>query len=139
MELFLNILWVFIALACLFVWRSRWAMQPREREHASWRQWTAFVCALILLFFMVSLTDDLHSELVVFEECSASRRHAACLARPHHAPQSHAAGSVYATLTTPSFTYALAQIGLVTPELDHSRLDFHVGRTSGRAPPVISL
>jgi hypothetical protein len=114
-------------------------MQPREREHASWRQWTAFVCALILLFFMVSLTDDLHSELVVFEECSASRRHAACLARPHHAPQSHAAGSVYATLTTPSFTYALAQIGLVTPELDHSRLDFHVGRTSGRAPPVISL
>jgi hypothetical protein len=139
MELFLNILWVFIALACLCVWRSSWAMQPREREHASWRQWTAFVCALILLFFMVSLTDDLHSELVVFEECSASRRHATCLACPHHAPQSHAAGSVYATLTTPSFTCDLARIGAVTPAPDDSRLVFHVGRTSGRAPPVISL
>jgi hypothetical protein len=139
MELFLNILWVFIALACLGVWRTRWAIQRREREHASWRQWTAVVCALILLFFMVSLTDDLHSELVVFEECSAGRRHATCLACPHHAPQSHAAGTVYTTLTTPSFTCGLAQVGAVTPELDNSLIVFHVGRTSGRAPPVISL
>ena len=139
MELFLNTLWVVIAVASLCVWRTRWAGQRREREHASWRQWTAFVCALVLLFFMVSLTDDLHSELVVFEECSASRRHAACQACPPHAPQKHAARSVYARIMTPEFRHGPTQTDLLTTDLPPAQKFFRADRSFGRDPPLISL
>ena len=54
--------------------------EDRIRRHAAWREWTAFVCSMVLLFFVVSLTDDLHAELMLIEECSSSRRHAACVA-----------------------------------------------------------
>jgi hypothetical protein len=140
MELFLNILWSVIAVAGLCVWRLSWAGQPRQGEHASWRQWTAFVCALVLLFFMVSLTDDLHSELVVFEECSAGRRHAACQACPQHIPQKTDAAKIFDTiLAMPSFVSALAQTGLVIPERQSAQNFFQARRSFGRAPPPASL
>jgi hypothetical protein len=139
MELLLNVLWVTIALASLCVWRMRWAGQPRERKHESWRQWTAFVCALILLFFIVSLTDDLHAELVVLEECSAGRRHTACLACPHHAPENHADGNVCEPPAAPSFAQVLAPIGFVTSERETQRTLFRSGQSVGRAPPVVFL
>jgi hypothetical protein len=140
MELFLNILWSVIAVAGLCVWRVSWAGQTRQREHASWRQWTAFVCALVLLFFMVSLTDDLHSELVVFEECSAGRRHAACQACPQHAPQkTDAARTSYPVFPMPSFVHVLTQSGLVVPERQSAENFFQAHRSFGRAPPLASL
>jgi hypothetical protein len=140
MELFLNILWSVIAVAGLCVWRLSWAGQPRQGEHASWRQWTAFVCALVLLFFMVSLTDDLHSELVVFEECSAGRRHAACQACPQHVTQKPDTAKIFhPILALPSFAYALAQTGLVIPERQSAQNFFQARRSFGRAPPPASL
>ena len=139
MELFLNVLWVAIAAAGLCVWRIRWADQPREREHAPWRQWSAFVCALVLLFFMVSLTDDLHSELIVFEECSAGRRNAACLVCPHHAPQAHAVGNLYATLDALVDTYALPAIDFIATDREVPGAFFQPGLTPGRAPPQAFL
>jgi len=140
MELFLNILWVVIAMAALCVWRTRWAHEPRHREHESWRQWTALVCALVLLFFIVSLTDDLHSELVIFEECSASRRHATCMACPHHTPQTHAAKNIFAAGPRASaFENSLALSGSAAADGGHFRTFLQSGPTSGRAPPVVFL
>ena len=86
MESFLNLLWVAIAAVAFGFWRTRWLLEPSERRRDPLREWTAFACALVLLFFAVSLTDDLHSELVIFDECSASHRHALALVRPHDAP-----------------------------------------------------
>jgi hypothetical protein len=86
MESFLNILWVAIAAVAFGFWRTRWLHDRSERRRDSLREWTAFACALVLLFFAVSLTDDLHSELVIFDECSASRRHSLALVRSHDAP-----------------------------------------------------
>jgi hypothetical protein len=138
MELFLNILWVVIAAAALCVWRTRWTHEPRDREHEPWRQWTTLVCALVLLFFIVSLTDDLHSELVIFEECSAGRRHATCMACPHHTPQIHAAKNIYAAGPKVSgFEDSLVLSGSVIADGEHSRTFFQSGPTSGRAPPVV--
>jgi hypothetical protein len=134
MELFLNILWFVIATLGLCVWRVRWAHQPRE--HSPWRQGTAFASALVLLFFMVSLTDDLHSELVYFEECTANRRHTVCLACTHEAPQKHVAGTSRAALVIPNFLLVLSPIGSITPTRE-SLLDVsRVGVASGRSPPV---
>jgi hypothetical protein len=86
MESFLNLLWVAIAAVSFGFWRTRWLHERSERRREPLREWTAFACALVLLFFAVSLTDDLHSELVIFDECSATRRHSLALVRPHDAP-----------------------------------------------------
>jgi hypothetical protein len=86
MESFLNLLWVAIAAVAFGFWRTRWLHDRSERRRDPLREWTAFACALVLLFFAVSLTDDLHSELVIFDQCSATRRHSLALFRPHDAP-----------------------------------------------------
>jgi|SRR5271156_485117 len=139
MEIFLNLLWVVIALALLGVWRVCWAVQLREREHACWRQWTAVACALIFLFFTVSLTDDLHSDLLIFEECSAGRRHATCLDCLHHSPQRHVAAAIHAILAAPDSTGILFCLGPAAPGYQAFRTACAPRRNSDRAPPVISL
>jgi hypothetical protein len=139
MEIFLNLLWVAIALALLSWWRFSWAVQPREYKHAAWRQWAAVVCALIFLFFMVSLTDDLHSDLMIFEECSAGRRHVACLHGSHHLPPQHARGPVSAILGSSNSIRVMFLLGPVVPERRAASSDFAPSLNSGRAPPVMSL
>ncbi|MFZ3332020.1 MAG: hypothetical protein WA197_15400 [Candidatus Acidiferrales bacterium] len=137
MELFLNIFWFAIAIAGVILWRTRWTREDRIRRHARWREWTAFVCSMVLLFFVVSLTDDLHAELMLIEECSGSRRHAACVACPHHSsPENRNATHPWAVLPPgPNFgSLAFVAPVLSTPGIHQSVLDLQ--STFGRAPPV---
>src|ERR1700733_10092924 len=76
MELFLNFLWAMIALAALGTWRACWMHERRERRDPV-REWAAVVCALVLLFFAVSLSDDLHTSIALLEEGAGNRRHSA--------------------------------------------------------------
>jgi len=71
MESLLNCLWVLIAASVLGVWRFCWVRERCVSRRHALEEWTAFACGLILLFFAVSLTDDLHSDFV-----SSGRRHA---------------------------------------------------------------
>lgn len=87
MELFLNILWLLLAIALLWVWRTRWVRERRPASRDTFREWTSVSIVLVLLFFAVSLTDDLHSELIIFEECSVSRRNSVAVARASHSTQ----------------------------------------------------
>ncbi len=65
-----------MALAGLGVWRACWMPQHRVRRRDPVREWAAVVCALVLLFFAVSLSDDLHASLALLEESAAAyRRH----------------------------------------------------------------
>jgi hypothetical protein len=141
MELFLNILWVLIVLTGACVWRMRWAHHPRARQHEAWRQWTAFACAMVLLFFVVSLTDDLHAELVLFEESWSSRRHAMWHTCQHHSPRAVCA-------TAPDGSAILPASPLVVPVVFSIFIfqlseDFRPRLTaeisSGRDPPVFTL
>lgn len=109
MESFLNLLWVAIAAVAFSFWRTRWRHDRSERRRDPLREWTAFACALVLLFFAVSLTDDLHSELVIFDECSASRRHSTALVCQRHAPHDRLIKQFYGTAILP----AVASLGLL--------------------------
>lgn len=75
MESFLNILWLLFATSAVLLWQLHWVQQKRAAQRNRVQQWTAFLCGLVLLFFAVSLTDDLHSEIVFYEECANGRRH----------------------------------------------------------------
>jgi hypothetical protein len=138
MEAFLNFLWVLIAAVALGIWRTRWQHELRESRRDPVREWTAIGCALVLLFFAVSLTDDLHSEIVLFDESSAGRRFTACA---HSSPQAedNVPNSGPAILPfDPSFQH-LRQIGTAIPETVFQRADISVELSAGRAPPRNSL
>jgi hypothetical protein len=137
MELFLNILWVLIALCGVMVWHTQWVKQSRFRRYDSWREWTAFICAMVLLFFVVSLTDDLHAELLWIEECSTSRRHAACLTCAHHSSYNDRDSVTHVCAILPAgpsaLSFAFISSVIAVPESLPLRLNRN--RKLGRAPP----
>lgn len=88
MELFLNILWVLIALGALALWRLDWKHQERHARPKPLQEWTAFVCALVFVFFAVSLSDDLHAAEILSDDCLRGRHHSLASESGHHARRS---------------------------------------------------
>jgi hypothetical protein len=140
MEIVLNILWVLLALGGVAVWRTCWARERRIHRHAPWREWTAFVCALVLLFFVVSLTDDLHANLIVLEDCGASRRQVHSVSAASVWPQSDhfPTGQGFAVIPTPAYFPDLEFQPLLVSVLNSLPAPPALQAHSGRAPPVAS-
>jgi hypothetical protein len=135
MEAFLNFLWVLIAAVALGFWRTRWHREERKSRRYPLREWTAIGCALVLLFFVVSLTDDLHSEVLFFDECSIGRHSAAC---SHHAPPPggivHDSGA--ATPVRGFSLHYFERVGNLVAEESALVADIPRECGSGRAPPT---
>lgn len=75
MELLLNLCWLGISIWAFAAWHAD--RRKRKRAYDSARVGTegvALVCALILLFFPISITDDLHPEVFLTADSSFSRR-----------------------------------------------------------------
>jgi hypothetical protein len=141
MELLLNIVWVLAAAGLLGIWRTRWVHQRERTPRHSFLEWTAVSVALVLLFFAVSMTDDLHAQILFSEECSTSRRNMSCPAGAHASPQSAPASQLH-------YAVVLAHASEPAPLISFGTLDslpvrntshVQIDRLSGRAPPVSSL
>src|SRR6202034_1679639 len=74
MELLLNLLLLLVAAALVCVWRTQWVNQRRGTDRRYLQECSAVSLALVLLFFAVSMSDDMHSEIVALEDCSANKR-----------------------------------------------------------------
>jgi hypothetical protein len=131
MELLLNLAWLLLALPGYWLWRR--AVQSRR---ASSRQcFLALSCALVLLFPVISATDDLHAMRAEMEDSSVSKRAVRQTSADKHAAWLNRLQGPAALVT--------ATIALPAPEvrlLDVS----HPGESplapprifqSGRAPP----
>ena len=70
MEIFLNLCWLFLVVPALVTWR-RQERSSRERGHASLLRLGALGCALVLLFPVISASDDLHAVRQEMEESSS--------------------------------------------------------------------
>jgi hypothetical protein len=81
METILNLVWLAITLATIWLWRFRWAVSRRNPRNSFHVEVTAIVCALALLFPVISLTDDLHPETAVVDSASGKRNHCLLNAR----------------------------------------------------------
>src|ERR1700693_4608003 len=77
METILNLVWLAVTVAAIWLWRYRWAASRRNTTHSTRREAAAMVCILALLFPVISLTDDLHPETVAVDASSGKRN--ACL------------------------------------------------------------
>lgn len=74
MELLLNVVWLTLAIPALWVWRR---IPVGARDSRAPRRLHAFLilsCLLVLLFPVISATDDLHAMQQEMEESSPSKR-----------------------------------------------------------------
>jgi hypothetical protein len=73
MELLLNLLWLLLALPAYWLWQ-RSADARGVRRVSSLQCLLALGCAVVLLFPVISATDDLHAMRSEMEESSSSKR-----------------------------------------------------------------
>src|ERR1700740_2041624 len=101
-ELALNILWLSIAVIATGAWLMSWADARADRSRSRVREFIALACVLVLLFFTVSLTDDLHQDVLLSDESSSVRRHGGSALRGNHHGETKALDSpLLATLCQP--------------------------------------
>jgi hypothetical protein len=73
MELLLNLLWVLLALPAYWLWR-RDAGARLGRRFSPLHGLVALGCVLVLLFPVISASDDLHAMRAEMEDSSTSKR-----------------------------------------------------------------
>jgi hypothetical protein len=135
MELFLNLCWLSLLLPAYLLWRQRTAAdRPAESPAAHPLVFVcALGCALILLFPVISASDDLHAMRPEMEESERASRHAGHCTCTSHAP-AHAAQPVLPNAT--SLTPEITQIGTVLPFAPHKYAGFSTHAPASRAPPL---
>jgi hypothetical protein len=131
MELFLNLCWLSLLLPAYLLLRQRTTSDRPASSPVIFL--CALGCALILLFPVISATDDLHVVRPEMEELERGFRRAgngACT------PDALAHSSQPILPSFASLTPDFEQIGTVLPFTPQSRRTFSASAAAGRAPPL---
>lgn len=72
MELLLNLAWLLLALPAYWLWRDSRGVRD-SRRFASAQCFLALGCMLVILFPVISATDDLHAMRAEMEESPSSK------------------------------------------------------------------
>jgi hypothetical protein len=88
LETILNLVWLGVTVAGVWLWRFRWSRSRRKPSDRLWLEAVAMICILALLFPAISLTDDLHPEVIPVDSVSSKRT--LCLLAAHAARASNA-------------------------------------------------
>lgn len=108
MELTLNLVWVCVALAgalSLVVTRSRPA-RPNSQSANQVSKVIAMGCTLVILFFVISMTDDLHDQQVLVEERKTFQVTIGTETPPHLSPAKFAPAAFLLFLPPGAFSLA---------------------------------
>lgn len=130
MELFLNLCWLSLVLPACLLWRRR--AVPGHGAGNSLAFVGALACALILLFPVISASDDLHAAPQALEESKRSLCHGASRTCPAHG------GAFALTFLVPASTAlsgGFEPVGDVLWFSPHSPAPLFSAAFSGRAPP----
>jgi ABC-type siderophore export system fused ATPase/permease subunit len=140
-EVLLNLLWLLIAAAMVVTWRLRWVHQRRVAPRNARQEAIALVCSLVLLFFVVSLSDDLREEVLVCDVCSASRKQTSRVVSAHPLNQLEKAPATPGWAVLPRVEAPAPRLMSEGITLEAEAPAATVGRslTSGRAPPASVL
>jgi len=140
MELTLNLVWLAVAVAGILtqtVMLSR-ARSSRRSRDGQWRKIVAMGCALVILFFVISMTDDLHDQALLLEERKLSRAAFGTKASAHSpSARSQDLHPFPLLLAAPFSLPPLAALGRFTPQSERqfaAAISLQVLR--GRAPPA---
>lgn len=140
MELLLNLCWLGISIWAFGAWRANFA--ERKRAGDSTRTGTealALACALILLFFPISITDDLHPEIFLAADCLSHRKNSpiVCAGKTDAHQPALCGISLFANpgagrAALPTLLFA----GLIGEEHAPAVEPFSADAARGRAPPT---
>ena len=120
MELLLNLAWLLLVLPAYGIWRQG-AVAKRQNRFNSLQGLLALGCLLVLLFPIISATDDLHAMRAEMEEPGT---------RLHHSPAILENASPFA-LSCDSWRESVITSSSPLPAPSLLR--------AGRAPPIFSL
>lgn len=84
MELLLNLIWIALAIGSFAIF-----MRRQDRSRGARTQWTsvfALACILLVLFPIISASDDLHPSQALMEDATRRILHSAA---PQHSPASN--------------------------------------------------
>jgi len=140
MELLLNVFWFLLALLSIGLWwarRSR-ASQNRVEPRQLLREAVSLGCVLVLLFFAISLTDDLHAVPAIAEESRSSRRSLQTLKGTSAEPDPEKQAPHFAQTVPSMLFFAVAVVLNRLAIIDAPPFQSAPARpTQGRAPPSV--
>jgi hypothetical protein len=137
METLLNLLWLAVALGLIGLWRFRWVSSRRNPRAGVLPEIVAIGCAISLLLPAISLTDDLHPEIVAVDAASGKRSSCLLLVgamSARHVTPVSGAQSILAVLPD-SFARVELKISGIVPLTQDLHTLTPCGRHLGRSPP----
>jgi hypothetical protein len=140
METILNLIWLAVTVATVWLWRFRWSVARRNPLHSTRMEAVAMVCVLALLFPVISLTDDLHPETAVVDAASGKRNASLIAASASHVRSATVSPRTHFTvgmISRPLRALHLALSEFVSPVKSHKR-DHLASNNPGRSPPSLS-
>ena len=133
MELLLNLLWLTLLLPAVLIWRRQSACSRSFWHPRSFRAIVLLGCLLVLLFPVVSATDDLHPIRNEIEEPNSKR--AVKQAPAAHSPDWNMGAPPAYLVQVASFKPHLETCGSVTEHLPVFPDRIFSGTSGCRAPP----
>ena len=138
MELLLNLVWLLLALPAYWLWR-RGAGARAARRITALQFLLALSCALVLLFPVISATDDLHAMRAEMEESASSKRAVRQAGSEKHSAWVNRLQGPPALLANLDWLPAPQAELLQVSGLHLARLAKACSWHAGRAPPVSLL
>jgi hypothetical protein len=138
MELLLNLAWLLLTLPAFWLWRRGAGARLARRVSSQQCLW-ALGCVVVLLFPVISATDDLHAMRSEMEESASSKRNV------RQAGSDKTSAWVHRLQSAPALQ--VGTVWLVAPEADMVEI-FSAGLPplatpsaayAGRAPPIYLL
>jgi hypothetical protein len=135
MELLLNLCWLSLALPAYWLWQREKASRTSSQHFPRWNCVLVLGCMLMLLFPVVSATDDLHAMRPEIEESNRSK-HVSRQAGDNSSTALSAVGGFPALLAAASlFNTEYQAVGLISDRSGIISTHARIGLDSGRAPP----
>jgi hypothetical protein len=139
MELLLNLFWLTLTLPALWLWRRGSVFAQGRRRFDRMRSCLLLSCVLMLLFPVVSATDDLHALGQEMEESSSSKRLVKPAASDKSSTGLNNGGVLPAIVSSASSTPSDEACGQVSVEFVLLLETAQFNQRTARAPPLSSL
>jgi len=137
LELLLNLFWLLLAVPAVWVWQRARCARPECRVHSR-RSLLLMACVVLLLFPIISASDDLQAMRPEVEESTSrdAQRHAQ---GGRHYAQVDYAGILSALPQSAAIHPNMHCVGKVAVLVVHARSADSFTVASGRAPPASFL
>jgi hypothetical protein len=136
MELLLNIIWLALAVPALWMWRQKAKCVQHPQWLGRYRPFILLGCALLLLFPVVSATDDLNAMRPEMEDSNPSTRPFKHSAGARSNLSTHATGIVPSQHVGARFVPPDESCGLVWISSAGLPKSVPVDQSVSRGPPV---